>query len=247
MPFIPADAPLDVLSHRKGWVRVRNGADFGPAPHTLLPSNKWGCEIIETHTTPKPESITFTKGMQGCALERIEFNGKRFVKIFIPGVTETGPKLGERNKYVLESMLKIGEPWRQAGEQWPIVISPDVGMVSGVALKINSGTADRLLDKTIIQLIQAFADTPAEFMREAISTLTRQHTVQQLASVIIDGIKDPGLYDELNRPDFDMDSLRDTATCEIDTSAGNGKIGIYARHQKSKSSVQYWKPNTWSV
>ena len=59
-------------------------------------------------------NIQYTKGMQGQFLgESINPSGMRMAKIFVQGVTETGPNPGERNKYVPIATIKTG-PRRQS-------------------------------------------------------------------------------------------------------------------------------------
>lgn len=89
MVFFLPGTPHDLFQDTAAtWCKERDGMPTGPAPHTVPRQTGHECEIIETFTSE--DNIRYETGMQGHVLE--------MAKIFIQGVTQTGPGPGDSNK-----------------------------------------------------------------------------------------------------------------------------------------------------
>ncbi len=108
-----------------------------------------------------------------------------------------------------------------------------------------STTLPGKLDQTILALIQAWVATPADFIGRQFFELIKKQGATNVTSIIVQGIKNAGLYEVLNRSDFTLHDLYKAAQCRINHQMGAGKVGIYLRDQKSSNDVQHWDPDTW--
>jgi len=243
MVFIP-DGLHDPLraAFSNGWDNWRDGAPVGVAPHTLDPTPH-ACEIIENFKSRDGHKIHYKKGMQGCYLaEHTMTDGTRVAQIFILGVTEWGPGPGEKKAWVPYDKIMIGPPWNANLKDWNIAVDPLPGVVRW---KTPPSVGSDIVALSVTGLIQAFVDTPADFIFGNFKSLIADYTVAGVSQIILDGMKKAGVYEILGKADYTQDELLGCARYPISGSDGSNKQGVYMRIQKSTASVEYWKPNTW--
>jgi hypothetical protein len=244
MVFLP-DQPADMFKHAfSDWEYRRDVApanrhdvglstaaaqpSTGPAqastPNT--PSVDRACIITSDFISGDGYRIQYKKGMQGHFLgESTTPKGMRMAKIFIQGITEHGPDQGQANKWVPVDRIEIGPHWRPNLKDWAIDLSPFKASVRW------DPTKDKLSDdkvaKTINNLLQAFMDTPADFMGESFFRLVKNVGLGGMSSVILRGIKDAGIYEVLLQDNFTCKDILDAATCHINNSSGSGSRGKF--------------------
>lgn len=93
-------------------------------------------------------------------------------------------------------------------------------------------------------LIQAFVDTPADFMCGAFESLVADYTVAGLSQIILGGMKDAGVYETMVKANYTSMELLGAARYQINASKGYNKTGVYMRMQTSTANAKYWKRNT---
>jgi hypothetical protein len=140
MVFLPPGTPYNILeSSATIFQRVMDGGPIGPAPHTI-------CDIIEAFTL---DGIEYKPGMQGETLDEVtNQKGEDLIKIFVEGVTETGPKLDDFVKWVPFNKLKIGcSDWKGSTEGFSVRTKASVGAASTGSLKDQPGFANNTVGK----------------------------------------------------------------------------------------------------
>ncbi|KAF7673330.1 hypothetical protein GT037_008653 [Alternaria burnsii] len=244
MVFIPVGVhdPLRA-AFSNGWDNWRDGAPVGPAPHTLEPTAH-ACEILEDFKSRDGHKIHYKKGMQGCYLaEHNMTDGTRIAQIFIHGVTEWGPGPGERKAWVPYDKIKIGPEWNTNLKDWAITVDALSGL-GAVRWRTPPSVGSDIVAQSVTMLIQAFIDTPADFMCGAFESLVADYTVAGLSQIILGGMKDAGVYETMFKANYTSMELLGTARYQINASKGYNKTGVYMRMQTSTANAKYWKRNT---
>jgi hypothetical protein len=242
MVFIPdgLDDPLRD-AFKDGWDNWRDGAPVGPAPHTLEPTAH-ACEILEDFKSRDGHNIRYKQGMQGCYLaEHTMKDGTRIAQIFIHGVTEWGLGPGERKAWVPYDKIKIGPTWKANLKDWAITVDALPGVVRW---KTPPSVGSDIVARSVAGLIQAFVDTPADFMLGNFKSLVADYTVAGLSQTILDGLKKAGVYEVMGKADYTSMELLGSARHQISDVHGYNMSGVYMRMQTSTASAKYWKRNT---
>ncbi|KAI4608895.1 hypothetical protein J4E83_008934 [Alternaria metachromatica] len=234
------------------WIDQRDNIPSNGPKDRRLGIIHYGCTIIEDYTVPATRSA-FKKDMRGHWIE--EKDGK--VKIFIRGITEYFQgDIWHTNQWVPSRVVKRGDPWKNSIKEWAFNMDLSTWELGGVQDPPKTNTADTsVLANTIAGLMDEFVTNPAPFMGRKIAELLekrasrgRGNDVASVVQTILQGIQDAGLYEVLNTPDFNIDSLIDESKIAINGKLPKGTGGIYIRYHRSTFSVKRcWRANTYYV
>jgi hypothetical protein len=248
MPLLPQGTNANILGNFKGrlvdWMDGANIPDRGP--HTARPE-RYGCTITQDYKHQDCRT-DIKKGMMGSCLGQAK-NG--YAKIFIRGITESFQNgVWVENCWVPQEIVQKGKPWSADISDWHFKMSLKGTKLHGEVSKSNSADTS-ILGETITGLLNEFVENPAPFMGTKIQDLLNKRgslkkgsTIDSLVAVIIQGIKNAGLYDTLNEPDFTDDDISLNAKHHIDPNFMGEMGGVYARFHRSTPAVQYWAKRT---
>ncbi|KAL1794664.1 hypothetical protein ACET3X_006480 [Alternaria dauci] len=183
------------------------------------------------------------------------------VRVYIRGASEWSRGSEYHiDQWVPAEIVERGALWRDDIKDWEFQMnfSPEaldrIGRYTAVG-QPSSNTKVRetsRLARTIAGLLDEFVTNPAPFMGSKISTLLeRRHLngkggdIGSVVETIIEGIKEAGLYDVLNRPKFTVQDIVDASTIKIDLQLAKRTVGgVYLRYHCSTSDVQFWRKDT---
>ncbi len=250
MPYVPLDAPANILSNFKdSLVNWMNGDEVprqGPHTNTI---EEYGCTIKEDFQVNDARAF-FKKGMQG---HWIEQRSDGWVKIFIRGITER-PQDGiwVENLWVPGKYVEKGKRWKSNINDWDFTMDLTRWKVGDEVSGSKAMASDtRILSKTITRLIEEFDTNPAAFMGTKIQDLLEKrrtqgkgNSIDSVTRTIIKGIRDANLYQTFNKPDFTLSDIDRASSFHINRRSPSGTGGIYLRSHVSSPTVTRWQPNT---
>lgn len=108
-----------------------------------------------------------------------------------------------------------------------------------------------VLGKTIAAIIAKFHKNPPPFMGPRIqslidkrATLSKGFDLASLTAITIQGIKDAGIYNILNKKNFTIRDIINAATPRMNKDLADGAFdGVYVCYHTSTTGVTYWNKN----
>jgi hypothetical protein len=244
-PHITAGTSLDELS---SWLY---GGTPIPAkgPHTASKGN-FGCVVTKDFKVAATRSV-FKAGMQGQILEEETRHGVKYAKIHIEGVTETWvpePKTGKtvwvQNQWVSMDNIKKGQPWKTDTKDWAITVEHTPHTFHAEEWLRDAPADTSTLGRTIAALLTAFHSEPTPSIDIELQQLIGKKGVEAITKTIIRGVRDAGVYDVLNRPNFTVSDLVNASTEVMGDDYNTKKGGIYIRNHLSNDPVAHWRKST---
>jgi hypothetical protein len=244
-PHITAGTSLDELS---SW--LHGGAPIpAKGPHTASKGN-FGCVVTKDFDVAATRSH-FKAGMQGQILEEETRHGVKYAKIHIEGVTETWvpePKTGEivwvKNQWVPMDNIQKGRPWKTDMKDWPMTIEHVPHSFDATEWLRDTPADVSILGRTIAALLTAFHSEPTSCIDIEVQGLIEKKGVESITKALIRGVRDAGVYNVLNRPNFTVSDLVNASTEVIEDGYDTNKGGIYIRNHLSNGSVTHWSKFT---
>jgi hypothetical protein len=217
---------------------MANGGSSNTTPNRQT-STAFACRVSQDITDPS--GIQFQKGMQG------DFNGMSTKHEGIAFVLMRGVMEGDGFNYrtIPRDCLNVGRPWKDDINDWHLTVNLATNYFHIQNWTGVSSPHTTVLETTIIRLLTSSPKSPLAYSSPKLLDYLRTLNVAVASRIILQGIKNTGLYEMLSNPQpFDSQAIISRARVRMQEHNLSNERGMYARFHVASDKGTTWKKKT---